>query len=118
LRNYTEPVLLRDTIDAIPPDSDPRILPLLKGYFQDIYLSLLEVSRILCENGHAAYVIGNVRHAGVMIPVDEILAEMAPQVGLEFDKAWVLRRRGNSAQQMGEYGRDPSRETVVLMNKT
>jgi len=42
-----------------------------------------------------------------MIPVDEILAEMAPQVDLEFDKAWVLRRRGNSAQQMGEYGREP-----------
>ena len=82
-----------------------------------MYLSLLEVSRILRNGGHAAYVIGNVRHAGVMVPVDEILGEMAPQVGLEFDKAWVLRRRGNSAQQMGEFGRQPARETVVQLKK-
>lgn len=118
LSHYKEPNSLKIILDQVPIDADKRIVPLLKGYFQDMYLSLLEVSRILKSGGHAAYVVGNVRHAGTMIPVDEILGAMAPQVGLEFDKAWVLRRRGNSAEQMGQYGRLAARETVVQLMKT
>jgi DNA modification methylase len=117
LSHYEEPDSLVAILNQIPDEADERIVPLLKGYFQDMYLSLLEVARILRTDGHVAYVIGNVRHGGVMIPVDEILGEIAPQVGLEFERAWVLRRRGNSAQQMDEYGRDPSRETVVILRK-
>jgi hypothetical protein len=74
--------------------------------------SIVPLSLITCT-----YVVGNVRHAGLMMPVDEILGRMAPQVGLEFDKAWVLRRRGNSAQQMGQYGQEPARESIVLLAK-
>ena len=117
LRRYNAPESLRETMDRLPPDADPRIKPLLNGYFQDIYLSLLEVSRILRPGGRAAYVVGNVRHAGIMVPVDEITADLARQTSLEFDVAWVMRLRGNSAQQMGEYGREPARETVVHMSK-
>ncbi len=118
LSHYEEPDSLVAILNQIPDEADERIVPLLKGYFQDMYLSLLEVARILRTDGHVAYVIGNVRHGGVMIPVDEILGEIAPQVGLEFERAWVLRRRGNSAQQMDEYGRDPARETVVILRKS
>jgi DNA modification methylase len=117
LSRYEEPSLLVAILSQIPSEADERIIPLLKGYFQDMYLSLLEVARILRTGGHVAYVIGNVRHGGVMVPVDEILGQIAPQVGLEFERAWVLRRRGNSAQQMGEYGREPARETVVQLRK-
>ena len=55
--------------------------------------------------------------AGVMIPVDEIISDLASQLDLKFDKTWVLRRRGNSAQQMGKYGREASRESIVFMAK-
>jgi DNA modification methylase len=118
LAYYHAPDSLNTLLDQVPTDADERIVPLLMGYFQDMYLSLLEVARMLRKGGHGAYVVGNVRHAGVMIPVDAILGELAPQVGLEFEKAWVLRRRGNSAQQMGQYGREPSRESIVLLKKT
>ena len=117
LKGYNAPESLRAILDGLPAEADPRIAPLLKGYFEDIYLSLLEVKRILRSGGRAAYVLGNVRHAGLMVRVDEITADLARQAGLEFDAAWVVRLRGNSAQQMGHYGREPSRETVVLMSK-
>lgn len=117
LKNYRIPRALQAVLEKIPADADPRILSLLNGYFEDIYLSLLEVGRVLKLGGRAAYVVGNVRHAGVMVPVDEILAELAPQIGLTFDTAWVLRLRGNSAQQMKQYGRQPARETIVFFAK-
>ncbi len=117
LKGYSIPSSLQAVLEKIPGDADSRIKPLLNGYFEDIYLSLLEVKRTLRLGGRAAYVVGNVRHAGVMIPVDEIMAELAPQAGLAFDAAWVLRLRGNSAQQMKQYGRQPSRETMVFFAK-
>jgi len=117
LKSYNMPSALQAVLEEIPDDADSRIMPLLIGYFEDIYLSLLEVGRVLKLGGRAAYVVGNVRHAGVMVPVDEILAELAPQTGLTFDAAWILRLRGNSAQQMKQYGRQPSRETIVFFAK-
>ncbi|MDE0102392.1 MAG: hypothetical protein OXN89_08425 [Bryobacterales bacterium] len=117
LRQYKPTATLQAALKALPPNTDRRIRRLLRGYFEDIYLSLVEVARILRPGGRAAYVIGNVRYAGVMIPVDEITAELASQAGLDFDASWVMRLRGNAAQQMGRYGREPSRESVVLLSK-
>ena len=31
--------------------------------------------------------------------------------------AWVLRLRGNSAQQMGVYGKEQSRESAIILSK-
>ena len=117
LDSYKPTASLRAVLEALPADADSRIDRLLQGYFEDIYLSLLEVRRILRPEGRAAYVLGNVRHAGVMVPVDEITVELANQAGLVAESTWVLRLRGNAAQQMGRYGREPSRESVILLSK-
>ena len=117
LKGYSGTESINSVLAALPADADPRIEQMLKGYFEDIYLSLSEVQRILRPGGRAAYVVGNVRHAGVMIPVDKITAELASEVGLCFDVAWVLRLRGNSAQQMGLYGKEQSRESAVILSK-
>lgn len=117
LGSYQPTTLLQEALQALPQNTDHRVKRLLQGYFEDIYLSLVEVARILRPDGKAAYVVGNVRHAGVMVPVDEIVAELAGQAKLEFEASWVMRARGNAAQQMGLYGRQPSRESVVLLSK-
>lgn len=59
-----------------------------------------------------------VRYGGVLIPVDEILVDVGKQAGFLHDKTWVIRLRGNSAQQMGSFGREPSRESIVFLRKT
>lgn len=117
LKAYRPPALLNETLQALPANTDKRVERFLRGYFEDIYLSLVEVARVLRPGGHAAYVLGNVRHAGVMVPVDEITAELARQAELEFEAAWVIRERGNAAQQMGRFGRQASRESVILLSK-
>lgn len=72
---------------------------------------------VLKRGAPLALVVGNVRHAGVLFPVDEILVEVGEQAGYRFRGAWVVRLRGNSAQQMGRFGRLPSRETIVLLER-
>jgi DNA modification methylase len=117
LVGYSEPDLLRSALDTLPGEADERIKPMLQGYSEDIFITLTEAFRILRPGGKAALVVGNVRHAGVMIPIDEIVGTLAEQVGFQVESTWVARMRGNSAQQMGEFGREASRESVVLLSK-
>jgi len=98
-------------------EKDPRVLEMVEGYFLDLYLVLREVRRV-CKNGaKVAFIVGNVHYRGLQIAVDELTAEIGEQAGLECEKLLVARFRGNSAQQMGRYGRRPSRESVVVFRR-
>lgn len=114
---FKPPTLLETILAAFPPDVDPRVAPMLLGYFEDMNVVLRSMQRILAPGGYVALVVGNVRHAGVMIPVDEILLHMGENIGFISQTSWVARLRGNSAQQMGRFGRVPARESVVIMSR-
>jgi tRNA G10 N-methylase Trm11 len=94
---------------------DPRIPRMLRGYFKDLSIVLTELARVLRRGGTVAFVVGNAQYSGVPIPVDEHLAGLARRAGFEVLDIALLRLRGNSAQQMAAYGRQPSRESAVLL---
>jgi tRNA G10 N-methylase Trm11 len=119
---YREPPSLSETLQRIgdlidDPRAKQRIPNMLAGYFVDLYCSLKEVKRVLKPGARAAYVVGNVQYCGIALEVDQLLCEIAGQVGLSCDEVRVARVRGNSAQQMGLYGRQPARESVVIVRK-
>ncbi len=87
---------------------------MLKGYFEDLYLTLNSAAGVMRRGARMAYIVGNARYSGVNIDVDRILAAIGEQIGLNLEKIIVLRYRGNSAQQMGKYGREKSRESIVI----
>lgn len=94
--------------------NNPQIVDTLYGYFEDIYLCLREMKKVLKINKYIGLVVSNVRFAGVMIPVDELLGEIGEQVGLSLQEIFILRYRGNSSQQMAKYERQPCRETLII----
>jgi hypothetical protein len=51
-----------------------------------------------------------------MVEVDEVLAQIAERLGYTRDDSWVIRYRGNIAQQMGQFGRAPARESVLILH--
>ena len=115
--DFRPPTSLVTALDALPAGADLRIRSMLIGYFADMYASLVNIRRSLVEGGKVAFVVGNVRHAGIPILVDEILVDVARNIGFSHQASWVARLRGNSAQQMGRYGRVAARESVVLLQK-
>lgn len=117
LTGYREPRVLSKLIDGVNTDFKPRIDRMMRGYLEDIYLSLRVQHHALTTKGKVALVVSNVRHGGVMFPVDELIADVALQVGFEWNGTWVARYRGNSSQQMATYGREPTRESIVLLSK-
>ncbi len=112
---YVQPRRLARAVAHIRrKEKDPRVSKMIEGYFLDLYLSLREVQRVCSPKARSAFVVGNAQYQGVPIAVDELTAEVGEQAGLTCEKLLVARYRGNSAQQMGKYGRNPSRESVVM----
>ncbi len=113
-KGYEAPESLERNIHNL---SDQRMQRMLRGYFFDLYLCLCEVERVCRSSGRIAFVVGNARYNGSVIPVDEYTAEMGERTGLVCKEIRTIRWRGNSAQQMGQYGRVASRESVVIFEK-
>ncbi len=111
---YVAPGRLEQSIDHL---KDARIRRMLRGYFLDMHLCLRELARVCRQNAKIALVLGNARYGGRAILVDEFTAELGERAGLACQEIRTVRWRGNSAQQMGKYGRLASRESVVLFEK-
>ena len=111
---YRAPDRLEDCVRDL---SDDRIRRMLRGYFLDVYLCLREVARVCREGARIAFVVGNARYGGNAVLVDEFTAELGERVGLVCREIRAVRWRGNSAQQMGRYGRLASRESIVMFEK-
>ena len=116
---YKKPIVLDNLITEVRKNgtNNPQVIGMLEGYFEDMYLCLSEIRRCLKSGGKVGMVISNVRFAGVNILVDEILSEIGAQVGLTPKEIWVVRYRGNSSQQMRDYMRKPSRESIIFWEK-
>jgi len=114
---YQPPDKLCELLIQLPKNIDRRIPRMIYGYFHDLFLVLRSTHRVLSPGAKLAFVVGNVRHAGILFPVDEILSDIGEQAGYRWTGAWVIRLRGNSAQQMGRFGRIPARESVVFFKK-
>ena len=115
---YARPYRLARAVARIGrKEKDPRVKEMIEGYFLDLYLALREVRRVCRRKARIAFVVGNAQYRGVPIAVDELTAEVGEQAGLKCEKLLIARYRGNSAQQMGKFGRNPSRETVVVFKK-
>ena len=82
------------------------IYRMVRNYFYEHSFVVFQMSRLLKPGGRIYYVNDNVRYAGETIPVDLILSEFARRAGLEVQKIFTLQNgKGNSSQQMGQYGR-------------
>ncbi len=114
---YVPPPKLAETLRRLDeaPVTDRRVPPMIQGYFHDCFLVLQALRSHLRKGARLAFVVGNVRHAGVMVEVDEYFAQVAEGLGYDREDSWVIRFRGNSAQQMGKFGRTPARESIVML---
>ena len=116
--DYTPPRGLKSTLRKMRhANLDPKILKMLEGYFVDMHLCLRECQRVVKSGGRIAFVVGNAQYRGYPVPVDEYLVRIGQNLGLSLDRVMAVRFRGNSAQQMGAFGRNPSRESIVVFRR-
>jgi tRNA G10 N-methylase Trm11 len=97
--------------------NNPKIPHMISGYFDDITTTLAEIDRVLKPGGVCALVVGNTRWGGVVVPVDHLLMLIAEEKGFIPEKIIVTRLKGNSPQQMKQFGRIAVRESIVIFRK-
>ena len=91
---------------------------MVRGYFSEMACVIGECARVLKSKARLFMVNDNVRYAGVSIPVDLILSDIAQTLGFEVENIFVVPgKKGNSSQQMGTYGRVPLRKCVYVWRK-
>lgn len=116
---YSQPSALAAVLDHVRENArDRRVHRMIDGYFLDTFLSLREAKRLCRPGGRIAWVVGNAQYCGKALPVDELTAEIGEQAGLTCERLLVVRYRGNSSQQMGRFGRNPSRESIVVFRRS
>ena len=97
-------------------NSIPRMV---KGYFYEMSCIIAECARVLKKGTRLFMVNDNVRYAGISVPVDLILSDIASEHGLQTEVIYILPNgKGNSSQQMGEHGRETLRKCVYSWIKT
>lgn len=97
--------------------NNPKIPAMIAGYFEDMQTIVAKINEVLKPGGTAAFVVGNSRWGGVIVPVDHLLMEIAEEQGFTPQSILVTRMKGNSPQQMRKYGRIPVRESIVIFSK-
>jgi len=91
---------------------------MVKNYFLEMCFVIYEMARVTKSGGYCVMVNDNVRYGGEEIPVDLILSEFAENFSYSINKIFVLPKgKGNSSQQMGNYGRTEIRKCVYLWQK-
>lgn len=91
---------------------------MIRGYFYEMACVIAECNRVLKPGSPLFMVNDNVRYAGASISVDMILSDIAERLGFYVENIIVLPDgKGNSSQQMGEYGREKLRKCVYVWRK-
>lgn len=97
--------------------NNPKIPHMIAGYFEDLSSALVQLYHILKPGSPMAFVVGNTRWGGIVIPVDHILLSIAEGIGFKPKRILVTRMKGNSPQQMRQFGRIPVRESIVIFRR-
>lgn len=99
---------------ALPNDG---IIPMLQGYFEDMFTVLEYLHKLLKHQGFFALVVCDVRYGGIVVPVGDLINECAKNIGFTLVHKIVARNKNNSAQQMKRFGKRPIMEYVFIWKK-
>lgn len=94
------------------------IISMVEGYFTELAFVIYELFRVCKPGASVAIVNDNVRYSGEIIPVDLLMTDIAVKFGFTPETIYVLsQRKGNSSQQMGKYGREALRKSILIWKK-
>ncbi len=114
----TEVNFILSKLNKLEKLNNNNIPRMVKNYFLELCFVIYEIARVAKSGSYCVMVNDNVRYGGEEVPVDLILSEFGENFGFNIIKIFVLPKgKGNSSQQMGNYGRTEVRKCVYLWQK-
>ena len=90
---------------------------MVSGYFNDIYLVLKDVYRLMKKNSYALFILGDSAPYGVHIPTDELIGQLGVAVGFANYHIEELRKRGGKWKNNPQRHKVALRESIVTLEK-
>ncbi|MBX2895806.1 MAG: hypothetical protein KF763_10220 [Cyclobacteriaceae bacterium] len=90
---------------------------LVSGYFNDMFLVLADVYRVLKNGKVAVFVLGDSAPYGVHIPTDEMLGKLGCSIGFKRFEIQLLRTRGGKWSGNTQRHHVGLRETILTLYK-
>lgn len=90
---------------------------MVTGYFNDIYLILKDVYRVLKPKTKALFVLGDSAPYGIHIPTDKLIGDIGICIGFSSYEIEVLRARGDKWRANPQRHSVPLREGIVILEK-
>ena len=99
---------------------DHRIPIMIQAYFEDMERVLLRLRRLALPGATVWIVVATSAYAGVEVPVDFIIAEIAERSGWYLREVGVIRHLRSSGQHINKLGEEGSRtlnlrESVIIL---
>jgi DNA modification methylase len=124
-REYTDEIcssLLKPALDEMAGRKlwSPHLPGMIRTYFADLSLVCEQVHPLLRRGGKAWIVVSTSAYAGVEIPVDLILADVASKAGWNLCGIYVLRQlraAGQHWNRLERGSRPPLRESLLVLEK-
>ena len=83
------------------------IIPvMIQGYFDDMFLSMQQLHKVLKQGAYCLIGVGNSSYANIPIPTDLLLAKVGEDAGFEPIEVRVARQLLTSSQQLKRLGKD------------
>lgn len=101
-------------------DARTRLMPnMLCAYFTDMGKVLEQLYQSIDTSGHCYIVVDQSAYAGVIVPTDIVLADIADSIGFTVEKLIICRKAATSGQQRKAYPYLAStlRESIVCLKK-
>lgn len=93
IRSYIGLTFSRRHFLELPKIGGESLPPAAHAYFNDMYMALREMYRVLKKRGRAILVVGQGIFPDRVVPSDEILAKLAMDIGFKRPEIWVVNRR-------------------------
>ena len=68
---------------------------MIRGYFDEIFISLKQQIDCLALGGYIICIVGNAQHGRLHIPTNTIIAKIGQQLGLELIEICVAKKRSS-----------------------
>lgn len=116
-----ESKLLIPVLDALPPDLWSKDIPgMIRSYFSDMLDVLTQLYRVTKSGVEGWLVVSTSAYAGVEIPVDLILADLAAKASWNLRGVYVLRQLRAAGQHWAHLepgAKPPLRESLVILKR-
>jgi len=90
---------------------------MVAGYFNDMYLIIKDIYRVMKPNTKALFVLGDSAPYGIHIPTDKLIGDIGISIGFDSYEIEVLRTRGDKWKANPQRHNVPLREGIVILSK-